>query len=145
MTSELNSGYQRLEDQIHWYGKKSMLCRRWHMCLKLTEIVSAAGIPFAAPHDATVAAGLGALVVILEGAQYLAQFERNWISYRSTCEALRHEKYLFLAGAGHYEAMDKDSAMKLLACSVESLISTEHARWLIGREKVREKAADTHR
>lgn len=143
MTSEANSGYQRLEDQIQWYDKRSMLCRRWHMCLKLTEIVAAAGIPFSAPHDATIAAGLGALVVILEGAQYLGQFERNWIAYRSTCEALRHEKYLFMAGAGPYEAIDKDSAMKLLARSVESLISTEHARWLIGREKAREEPADS--
>jgi uncharacterized protein YdeI (BOF family) len=33
------------------------------------------------------------------------QYHPNWITYRSTCEALKHEKYLYLAKAGPYAAV----------------------------------------
>jgi Protein of unknown function (DUF4231) len=48
--------------------------------------------------------GLGAVVVVVEGIQQLGQYQANWINYRSTAEALGHEKFLFLAGAGAYQA-----------------------------------------
>jgi Protein of unknown function (DUF4231) len=47
-------------------------------------------------------ASFGLLVVIIEEIQQLNQDQQNWIAYRSTCEALKHEKYLHLAGAGPY-------------------------------------------
>ena len=40
----------------------------------------------------TTAGALGVLVVVFEGAQQLNQFHHNWVTYRGTCEALRHEK-----------------------------------------------------
>lgn len=143
MTDEPDSEYQRLESQIIWYNEKSISNQRWFKRLKLTEIIAAAGIPFTASHDTTVTAALGVLVVVLEGAQHLNQFQHNWIAYRSTCEALRHEKHLFLASTGPYEKMEADTAKKLLARRVESLISTEHAKWILIREKAREKVDDS--
>ena len=139
MTNEPDSGYQRLDNQISWYDGKSISNQRWFKCLKLIEIVAAAGIPVAVSYNSTVTAILGVLVVVLEGAQYLNQFHHNWITYRSTCEVLRHEKYLFLAGAGPYEEVKSDAAKKLLARRVESLISTEHTRWFSIQEKVRKQ------
>jgi hypothetical protein len=47
-----------------------------------------------------VQAILGLVVLIVEGLQQLNQCQNNWIGYRSTCQALRHEKYLFLGNAG---------------------------------------------
>jgi hypothetical protein len=70
---------------------------------------------------------------MLEGFQHLNQYENNWITYRSTCESLQHEKFLFLAGAGPYEVAD--DAHILLAERIESRISQEHARWISGREE----------
>jgi hypothetical protein len=53
------------------------------------------------------------------------------------CEELRHEKYLWIAKAGHYaDAKDLD---RLLAERVESLISTEHANWVSTQEKAGKK------
>ena len=54
--------------------------------------------------DVLVTAGLGTLIVILEGLQQLYQYHSNWISDRSTCEALKHEKFLYLGKAGIYAA-----------------------------------------
>lgn len=140
MANEPDSGYQRLDNQISWYDGKSISNQRWFKCLKLIEIVAAAGIPVAVSYNSIVTAVLGVLVVVLEGAQYLNQFHHNWITYRSTCEVLRHEKYLFLAGAGPYEEVKADAAKKLLARRVESLISTEHTRWFSIQERVRKQA-----
>src|SRR5262245_16603158 len=63
-------------------------------------------------------AGLGVFIVIAEDIQQLYQFHANRIAYRSTWEALKHEKFLYLAKAGHYgTAAD---AHALLAERIES-------------------------
>jgi uncharacterized protein DUF4231 len=69
---------------------------------------------------------------VCEGLQQLNQYQANWISYRSTSEALKHEKFLFLATAGPY-AVALDPRV-LLAERVESLVSQEHAKWASGQE-----------
>ncbi len=138
-----NPTLERLEDQISWYDKKSAYNQSWYKRLKIIELIAAALIPFLAgfstkaPQEATyyaIATGcLGALIVLLESVQGLYQFQSNWISYRSTCEGLRHEKYLWQAKAGPYaEAKEPD---RLLAERIESLISTEHAKWVSAQEK----------
>jgi hypothetical protein len=49
------------------------------------------------------------------------------MAYRSTCEALKHERYLYLAKAGPYAAATEPRV--LLAERVEGLVSQEHAKW----------------
>src|SRR5262245_32548333 len=61
----------------------------------------------------------------------------NWITYRSTAEALKREKHLFLATAGPYGAENPHS---LLAERVESLVSQEHAKWASGQEGMERKS-----
>jgi hypothetical protein len=70
---------------------------------------------------------------VLEGLQQLGQYQHNWITYRSTCEALKHEKYLYLAGAGPYRHSAERSV--ILAEHVEGLVSQEPARWVSSREE----------
>jgi hypothetical protein len=64
----------------------------------------------------------------------LNQWQHNWITYRSTCEALRHEKYSYIARSGSYGDLDNESAKKTLVERVESLVSTEHAKWITRQE-----------
>jgi hypothetical protein len=73
-----------------------------------------------------VTGGLATVVVLLEGAQHLYQWQEHWITYRSTAEALKHERYLYLARAGPYAGEDRH---RLLAERVEGLVSQEHAKW----------------
>jgi hypothetical protein len=122
---------ERLEDQISWYDRKSSANQQTFRRIKVMEIVAAALIPFVSGfriQQATwVTAGLGVLVTVLEGLLHLNQYQQNWITYRSTCEALKHEKYLYLGKAGPYaSAQDPHS---LLAERVESQVSQEHAKW----------------
>ena len=101
----------------------------------MAGIATAAAIPFAAgmAAPAGLTGGLGVAVVVLEGLQSLFQFQQNWMTYRSTCEELKHEKFLWLAKAGPYATTNAPDA--LLAERVESLISREHAKWLVTREQ----------
>ena len=105
----------------------------------MVEITAAALIPFVANLKPTVAAILGVVIVILEGLQYINQYHRNWVTYRSTCEALRHEKYLYIARSGPYDQADDDLVFKELVSRVESLISAEHSKWVTSREESRKQ------
>jgi Protein of unknown function (DUF4231) len=133
----------RLEDQIGWYDRKSRRAQWWFKALKVVQLVTAGLIPlitvFGLPAPDKLSAVLGLTILVVEGLQQLNQYQANWISYRSTCEALKHEKYLFLAQAGPY-ANSQQAAM-LLADRIEGLISQEHAKWVSTQESL-EKAKD---
>lgn len=126
--------WTRLEDQIGWYDGKSRYAQRMYKSLQAVSVGAAATIPIAAPWAPwQVAAILGAVVAVLQTLQAVNQYQRNWITYRSTCEELRHEKFLFLAKAGPYE--DAANADKVLAERIEETVSQEHAKWVATRAK----------
>jgi hypothetical protein len=122
---------ERLEEQIEWYAQSSSRNKLWYWWIKITQIVAAACIPFMGTfpwkHGAWITGGLGVLITILEGLLQLNQSHQNWINYRSTCEALKHEKYLYLGHAGPYASATE--AHSLLAERIESLIAQEAAKW----------------
>jgi hypothetical protein len=127
---------QRLDEQIEWYEKRSARNQRLFKSLKVVVIASAALIPFLAGITTVpwVTGGLGMLIAITEGVQQLNQYHANWISYRTTCETLKHEKYLYLGKAGPYAAAKDPHG--LLAERIESLVSQEHAKWASGQEGI---------
>ncbi len=132
--SEQNSTFERLEDQINWYDQRSIKNQRLYKRLKVIQIIAAAVIPFLAGIGASpyITGGFGVVIVILESLQQLNQYSQNWISYRTTCESLKHEKFLYLAKAGHYATAKEPSAM--FAEHVEAIVSQEHAKWINTRE-----------
>jgi len=130
-TTAVDPIMERLEDQISWYDRKSLANQRYFRRIKMVEIAAAALIPFLAavkrPETTWITGGLGVLITILEGMLHLNQYQQNWIAYRSTCESLKHEKYVYLGKAAPYGASPDPHA--LLAERIESLVSQEHAKW----------------
>lgn len=126
--------WQRLEDQLDWYGQRSRHCRRWHKRLRLLQVVFAATIPVLSMADSSLfrwlTAVLGASIAVLEAIEQINQFGPLWIQYRGTAEQLKHEKFLLLAGAGPYRDLERAEALCLLAERVEERVSSEHARWV---------------
>ncbi len=122
----------RLEKQIEWYDNKSQYNQRWYKSLRITEIVCAAIIPFLAGMSDSIAYGqvvigaLGMIIAICAGLSGLNKHQENWLTYRTTCETLRHEKYLFLTSCKPY---DRDGALNSLVERIESLISKENSQW----------------
>jgi hypothetical protein len=125
--------WERLEAQIGWYDRKSGEHRRRYLWLKLLELAIAASLPVVAGMRGPVwvSGGLAAVIVVLEGAQQLFQFHEQWIMYRSTAEALQHERYLYLANAGPYAGEERH---RRLAERVEGLIGREHAKWTASQQ-----------
>lgn len=122
----------RLEDQINWYDKKSSQAQSIYKSLKLYEIIVATLIPIIAgfgedivPIPLTVGL-LGASIAIVSAYVSLNQFQENWIKYRTTCESLKHEKFLFLSNATPYVDVNR---YPLLVQRVEMLISKENSTW----------------
>lgn len=122
----------RVDSQISWYDGKSQSAQRWFKWLRGTEIVAAAAIPliagFAAdPFPVTLTLGiLGASIAVVSAAISLNQFQENWTEYRTTCESLKHEKFLYLTKAEPYH---EEEPFRLFVQRVESLISKENSAW----------------
>lgn len=120
----------RLEDQITWYEQNSQNNKRFYKCLKAWTIFVAAAVPLTAAcgvKDPRFAALLAASIAMVEGLQHLNQYHSNWLLFRTTCEALKHEKFLYLGGVGAYAA--PNGAVQL-AERVETLVAQEAAKWI---------------
>ena len=123
----------RLEDQITWYDQKSVWNQKWFKRLQAFQLVAAACIPVTvnyvsdgSPWFRLLVALLGASIAIASGIISLYKFQENWLEYRTTCESLRHEKFLYQTKADPY---DIQNPLSLLVTRVESLISKENTNW----------------
>jgi Protein of unknown function (DUF4231) len=116
--------------------------QRRYKTLKITVIILAALIPLLSGLDIPYIAPtgvpksflglLGALIAIIEGLQQVNQHHATWISYRSTAEALKRERFLYLGKAGPYLAVP--DARILLAERVEGIVSQERANWFASQK-----------
>ena len=125
---------QRLEDQIRWYSSESSRCKVRYRGLRLTEIVAAAIIPLLSGMGNNVLYGnwiigsLGMLIAISAATGSLFKYHENWIQYRATSEALKHEKFLFPGRSSPYDGND---AFPVLVQRVEQFISKENSNWTV--------------
>jgi hypothetical protein len=123
---------ERVDDQIGWYDNKSQRSQRWFKRFRGLEIIVAGLIPLFAgfgdgsTYSVVIVGVLGAVVAILASLLSLNQFQENWIKYRTTCESLKHEKYLFLTSADPYHEED---SFGLFVQRIEDLISKENSAW----------------
>lgn len=124
----------RLDEEIIWYGKRKRRNRNLYAGIKALQITAAAFVPVLTSTEygrtslSWLIATLGAMVVVAEGFQQLGQFHQNWLRYGQACEALKREKYLFLAHAGDYS--DSAVPVQLLAERLEDLLSQERGLWI---------------
>ncbi|MBV8866897.1 MAG: DUF4231 domain-containing protein [Acidobacteriaceae bacterium] len=142
---EDNPAIARLNDQIAWYDRKSKYNQRAFKLLKGWTIVAAALVPVIAAfglRDVRIPAALAASIAIVEGIQQLNQYQTNWTLFRSTCEALKHEKFLYLSSAAVYR--NADNPVPLLAERIEGLVSQENAKWTSGGEESGKSDAKAH-
>jgi hypothetical protein len=132
MMNEQEYMQSRVDDQIQWYGARSAQAQRAYRLLQVFQIAGAAMVPFLSSYAdrlSFIPVALGALGVLLAlagGLLALYQFHERWVEYRSTCEALKKEKYLYLTRSDPYDA---DSPFQLFVRRVEGLISRETATW----------------
>ncbi len=123
---------QRLDDQINWYSDKSSLCKSRYGGLRIVEIVAAAIIPLLSGMNVEygnwIIGSLGMLIAIAAATGNLFKYHENWMQYRATSEALKHEKFMFLGRTAPY---DGDNRFPVLVQRVEGLISKENSTWTL--------------
>lgn len=123
---------QRVQDQISWYEARSASAQLWFKRLRSAEIVAAALIPLLAGYSAQSPAAtatigfLGALVAVIAGLLGLYQHQERWLNYRSTAEALKREKFLFLTRSTPYH---EGEPFPRFVQNVESLMGQENTGW----------------
>ena len=135
----------RLDNQIDWYDRKSTQNQKTFKRLQVILIVAAAAIPLLSGYLGQekppaylpyIIGGLGFLVTIITAILSLYKFQEIWTTYRSTCELLQHEKYLYLTKTNPYHA---ENAFNLLVQRVEMLMSQENTGWAEIMKKTEEK------
>lgn len=125
---------QRLDDQIEWYDRKSLSNQRMYKGLRTIQFVAAALIPFLTAYLSEILVVkfvlgiMGVVIAVITALLDLYRFQEHWIEYRTTCESLKKEKFLFLTDSGPYGS-DSMSMFQLLVQRVETLISKENSTW----------------
>lgn len=126
----------RVDLQIEWYDKKSSVCQKLYKRIQTAEICAAAIIPllsgYASRHYLIpfIIGSIGVVITILESINKLNKYHENWIEYRSTCELLKYQKYLFMTRSFPYSS-EKETIENLFVKNIEQLISTENNQWKI--------------
>lgn len=122
----------RLDTQIDWYDKKSITHQSTYKRWKIAQIILSASIPFVVGYVeswkflAIIVGAMGVIITCIEGILTLGKHHEYWIEYRSVCETLRHEKYMFLTKTGVYR---NEPSFGNLVERVESVISQENVNW----------------
>ena len=126
---------ERLDDQIGWYDGKSLSSQSWYKRLRMVQLAAAALIPFFTsylspemPATKVVVGLFGVAIAVITAMLDLFRFQEHWIEYRTTCESLKKEKFLFLTGSDPYSS-DPGTKFRLLVQRVEALISKENSNW----------------
>ena len=137
MSSSPNYNESRLNDQIKWYSSKASSNKKRYHGLQIVIILVAAVIPivniidFAPVEIRLTSSILGAIVVAITSILQLKKYHENWITYRSTEEALKKEKYTFENNAGAYSKLNDDEKRILLVEKVESIISNQNVLFFV--------------
>lgn len=136
---------ERLQNQIDWYDKKSLQNQKRFKTLRKVEIVVAAFIPFLSGIAASIdefnfvffiiIGMLGIIITIIASLISLSKYQENWTEYRTICETLKKEKYLYQVGINPYH---KDDGFLILVERVESIISKENTNWANYVSKIEE-------
>ncbi len=126
---------QRVDDQIGWYDRKSCSNQWWYKRLRFTEFCAAAFIPFLAtylepgvPGTKITIGALGVLITVITATLSLYRHQEHWVEYRTMCESLKNEKFLFLTGSGPYLSRST-TRFQIFVERIETLISRENSNW----------------
>lgn len=132
------------EPQFDWYDRKAARNKLLHRTMKTAQIIVAAILPVAVTlfpvttnefwKNVIIIAAV--LLIILEGLEFLLNYQKKWLNYRTTAEGLRREKQIFNTGTGDYK--DANDPEEMFVDRVMSLTSRENRYWEITTRKAQE-------
>jgi hypothetical protein len=123
---------QRLDSQAQWYDRRAANNQHWYRALRVLEVILASSIPLfsslvpGSPPIGILVSVISVSIAIISGLLGLYKFQENWIEYRATAEALKHEKFMFLTRSGPYNG---EPGLPILVERVEGIIAKEGTAW----------------
>lgn len=125
---------ERVDNQINWYDSKSKIFKAYTLISKFSIILLSASIPFLVEmmhHNQEVIKEVifvfALLIGIITGVSSFMKLQEKWYSYRTTCESLKHQKFLFLTESGHFQ--NNENKNNEFVLKVERIISKENSEW----------------
>lgn len=125
---------ERVDSQIKWYSNKSKQCQKMYKFFQVTEIILASMIPLLSAYSnqcqiiALIVGIFGSAIAIIQSVAKLNKYHENWIQYRTTCELLKYQKYLFLTSSYPYNKTD-ETVDNIFVKNIENIISSENNQW----------------
>lgn len=144
-----SAAWSRLDDQQRFFSARADRAQDLYRRTKLALIVLSAAIPILVfvplPGESgkLVVATMGVAIAVLEGMLLLGRYGENGVIYRRTCENLKRERALLLAGAGEYRHLGTADALCLLAERTEALLAEENRQWVEAQLKTLQSLAST--
>ena len=136
---------ERVNDQINWYSGKTSRFKKYHnyiniFCLLVTSGTSLTIILQLLYENLSngiliLISILTIIATVLLAVDKLYKFEELRINYRSTCEKLIQEKYVFLTVSGEYFNLAEKDRNNLFVQRCESIMTTEVGNWSQLNEK----------
>ncbi len=126
---------ERLQDQLDYHSKASKENKNKFYSFQFLIILTGALIPIvnvvSPAGDALrlISSILGGIIVVATSLLQLHKYHENWITFRSTQELLKREKFLYLNDAGNYANIESETKKRLLVENIESIVSTETLRY----------------
>lgn len=130
------NGYldERLAQYQGWYDRKAVKMKALHLRLRTMSVIGGAIVPVlvnvSVPYVNVLTTMLSLMVVVLVSLESVYHFREQWKNYRSTEQALGHERVYFITRCGSYEGLHEAEAFRLLVERVESMIAAENASTL---------------
>lgn len=135
----------RLETQIEWYDKKAIHCRKYHENISVYCIIGTALSALLASISTSnpcynkvlsiFAAIIAFSVTVFLSIDKLKKYQELHLQYRSTCEKLRQEEFLYLTKVAVYKDHDNPTNDELFVERCESIMTTENGNWAQLTEK----------
>jgi hypothetical protein len=139
----------RLQEQLDYHSKASKENKKKFYSFQFIIILTSALIPIinvvSPAGDALrlISSILGGIIVVSTSLMQLHKYHENWITFRSTQELLKREKYLYLNDAGEYANIEPEKKKRLLVENTESIVSSETSRYFTIHKADQNKIGDS--
>ena len=132
----------RFKNQEIFYNSNSNICMIIYAFIQIIQIFLASMIPlvlgdapvlsFFGVDGNRVAAVFGVVIAIVSSINSQFQFQRTWLRFRSICERMKNEKYLYLNRVDPYK--DENSLGKFVE-RIEEMDAKATQDWVGSLEK----------
>lgn len=144
MVDNFDQFVEYYESQFEYYDSKATTNKWGDRITRVLQIVLTAVLPvtaalFAGTDEAIwrwIIVIIALLVLINQGLRSYLNYQKKWLSYRTTAESLRREKQLFDTKTQQYEA-DGDP-QRLFVDQVMEIVEQENSEWETATRKAQE-------